>query len=154
MEADLRNGPIDGARAQVYLWYVSNSTSSGGTRLRILLADDHEPFRKQVRNLLRKKSGLELVGEAGDGEEAVRLARELEPAVVIMDVLMPRLNGIEATRRITTESPSVKVIALSMHGDEGFRRAMLDAGAATYLLKDNVLHELPRALLSIVTGSA
>ncbi len=131
---------------------MSNPTSSGGTLLRILLADDHEPFRKQVRNLVRKTSGLELVGEAGDGEEAVRLAGELRPAVVIMDIVMPRLNGIEATRRITNEFPSVQVIALSMYGDDGFKRAMLDAGAATYLLKDNVQHELPRALRSIAAG--
>jgi len=72
---------------------------------------------------------------------------------VVMDVVMPRLNGIEAARRITSELPSTKVIALSLHGDDGFRRAMLDAGASTYLLKDNVLHELHRALRSIAVAS-
>ena len=124
-------------------------TSSDGTRPGILLADDHELFRQRLRRLLAKESGFVLVGEAADGEEAIRLACELLPDIVIMDIMMPRLNGIEATRQITMAFPSIKVIGLSMHGDEGFRRAMLDAGASVYLLKDNVLHELPRTLLAI-----
>ena len=115
-------------------------------RLQILLADDNEPFRRRLRNLVDKSPDLEVLGEASDGEEAIRLARELQPDVVITDVVMPQLNGIEATRRIKRESPGVAVIALSMHGEDGFRRAMLDAGASTYLLKDNVLHELPKVL--------
>ena len=122
-------------------------------KLRILLADDHEAFRQRVRKLLRNTPGIELVGEAENGEEAVRLTAELKPDIVIMDVVMPRLNGLEATRRITHEFPSIKVIALSLHGDAGFRRAMLDAGASTYLLKDNVGHELPRTLRSILAGA-
>ena len=123
--------------------------ASGSRCLRILLADDNEPFRRRVRQLLGKTSGVELVGEAGDGEEALRLAGALQPDIVIMDVVMPRLNGIEAARRIRREWPSIKVIAMSLHGDDGFRRAMLDAGASIYLLKDNVRHELPRALRAI-----
>jgi len=121
-------------------------TSSGTPRPRILLVDDSEAFRGQVRKLLSKRTDLQLVGEAADGEEAVRLTHELAPDIVIMDILMPRLNGIGATLKITSEFPSITVIALSMHGDDGFRRAMLDAGASTYLLKDNVMHELPKAL--------
>ena len=128
-------------------------TYPDGTRLRLLLADDHEPFRQRLRHLLVKQSGFALVGEAADGEEAIRLARELLPDIVIMDIMMPRLNGIEATRQMTMAFPSIKVIGLSMHGDEGFRRAMLDAGASVYLLKDNVLHELPRTLLAIADRS-
>ena len=123
-------------------------------KLRILLADDHEAFRQRVRKLLRNTPGIELVGEAENGEEAVRLTAELKPDIVIMDVVMPRLNGLEATRRIRREFPSVEVIALTLHGDSGFRRAMLNAGASTYLLKDNVGHELPRTLRSILAGAA
>ena len=133
---------------------MDNPTSPEAARLRILLADDHEPFRQRLRKLLLKTPDLDLVGEAGNGEETVRLAGELKPDVVIMDVVMPRLNGVEATRRITREFPSIKVIALSLHGDNGFRRAMLDAGASIYLLKDNVGHELPRVLRSIAVGAA
>lgn len=129
-------------------------TSPDGMKLRVLLADDYEPFRRRVRQLLHKTPGLELVGEAGDGQEALRLAGELKPDVVILDVVMPRLNGLEATRRIRREFPSIKVIALSLHGDSGFRCAMLDAGASSYLLKENVSQELPRALRSMVAGSA
>lgn len=133
---------------------MDNPTPADGIKLRILLADDHQAFRQRMRKLLRNTPGFELVGEAGNGEEAVRLAGELKPDIVIMDVVMPRLNGVEATRRITREFPSIKVIALSLHGDSGFRRAILEAGASTYLLKDNVGHELPKALRSIVAGAA
>ena len=80
------------------------------------------------------------------------MAHELQPDVLVTDVLMPRLNGIEATRNIKSELPLTKVIALSMHGDDGFRRAMLDAGATTYLLKDNVSYELPKVLHSIAAA--
>lgn len=123
-------------------------------KLRILLADDHEPFRLRLRELLRNNPDFELVGEAENGEEAVRLAAELKPDIIIMDVVMPRLNGLEATRLIISEFPSIKVIALTLHGDSGFRRAMLDAGASTYLLKDNVVHELPGVLRSVAAGAA
>ena len=132
---------------------MDNPTSPNGTRPGILLADDHQLFRHCVRKLLRNMPDFELVGEAGNGEEAVWLAGELESDIVIMDVVMPVLNGLEATRLITQECPSVRVIALSIHGDSGFRRAMLDAGASTFLLKDNVCHELPGILRSMVAGT-
>lgn len=122
--------------------------------LKILLADDHESFRNRVRKLLCNTPGLELVGDAVDGEEAVRLAAELKPDIVIMDIAMPRLNGIEATRQITHACPSTRVIALSLHDDSGFRRAMFDAGASTYLLKDDVGNDLPKILHSILAGTA
>ena len=122
--------------------------------LAVLLADDNEPFRRRVRNFLDKVPEFQVVGDVADGEDAVRGARELQPDVVVMDVLMPRLNGIEATRRIRSEFPSINVIALSLHGDDGFRRAMLDAGATSYLLKDNVLNDLPKALRSIAASRA
>lgn len=134
-------------------WRVVRDTALAAP-LRILLVDDSEPFRRRLRNFLNKSPGLELLGEAMDGEEAVRLARELHPDVVITDVLMPGLNGIEATKRIKGESPEIEVIALSMEGDLGFRSAMRDAGASTYLLKDNVLHELLKALQLIAATHA
>lgn len=129
---------------------MDEGVESDRLRLRIVLADDNVPFRRRLGELLNKDRDFKLVGVAADGEEAVRLARKLNPDVVIIDIMMPRLNGIEATQRITGESLTVKVIGLSGHGDEGFRRAMLDAGASIYLLKDNVRDELPRVLRSIV----
>jgi len=120
--------------------------------MRVLLVDDNESFRRRVRKLINKLPGFELLAEAVDGEQAVRLAHEMHPDIVVTDVLMPQLNGIEATTRIKRESPCVEVIALSMHGDDGFRRAMLNAGALTYLLKDNVRHELPKVLHSIAAA--
>lgn len=122
--------------------------------LQVLIADDSEPFRRRVRKIVDNSPDVELLGEATDGEEAVRLARQLHPDIVVTDVLMPQLNGIEATRRIKSEFPAIDVIGLSMHGDDGFRTAMLDAGASTYLLKDNVLHELPKVLDSIAAARA
>lgn len=127
---------------------ISHDTPS----LRILLADDNEPFRRRMHKFMQETPDFGLLGEAASGEEAVRLAAELQPDVVVTDVLMPDLNGIEVTRRIKGEFPLIEVIALSMHDDEGFRRAMLDAGATTYLLKDNVLHELPKVLHSIAAA--
>jgi len=129
---------------------MDNPVPPDRIKLKLLLADDHKGFRQRVRKLLCNIPDFELVGEARNGEEAVRLAAELNPDIIIMDVVMPRLNGLEATRLIKHEFPSIRVIALSIHGDSGFRRAMLDAGASTYLLKDNVGHELPRALRSII----
>ena len=118
----------------------------------ILVAVDSAPFRRRVRKLINKLPGFELLAEAEDGEQAVRLAQELHPDIVVTDVVMPQLNGIEATTRIKSESPCVEVIALSMHGDDGFRSAMLDAGATTYLLKDNVSYELPKVLYSLAAA--
>lgn len=138
--------------AAVFAWPNATgirSYSRNAMHLQILIADDSEPFRRRVRKIVDKSPEVEFLGEATNGEDAVRLARELHPDIVVTDVLMPRLNGIEATRRIKQACPGVDVIGLSMHGDDGFRHAMLDAGASTYLLKDNVLHELPKAFHAI-----
>jgi len=118
--------------------------------LRILLVDDHQIVRQGLRTLLDKEPDMEVAAEAEDGRAAVRLAREVSPQVVIMDVAMPDLNGIEATRQIVAESPGIKVIALSMHADRRFVSNMLKAGASGYLLKDSAFEELARAIRTVV----
>jgi len=107
-----------------------------GRKIRVLVADDHEMMREGLAVLLRREPDIELVGGAFDGEVAVELARELRPDVVVMDVTMPRVNGIEATRRIVAELAGVSVIGLSMHEEADMAAAMREAGASGYLTKD------------------
>ncbi len=114
--------------------------------IRILLADDHRIVRQGLRTLLEKEPDMEVVAEAEEGRMAVRLARKLAPQVVIMDVGMPDLNGIEATRQVLADTPGLKVIALSMHSDRRFVVNMLKAGASGYLLKDSAFEELAAAI--------
>ena len=102
--------------------------------------------------LLEKLSGITIVGEAGDGISAVRMARDLKPDLVLMDIAMPDLNGIEATRRIMIESPGVKVIALSMHADKRFVRGMFMAGATGYVLKGSAFEEVATAIRTVAAG--
>src|SRR5688572_33159976 len=104
---------------------------------RILLVDDHELMREGLRSILEGEADVEIVGEASSGREAVALARTLEPDVVVMDVGMRDLNGIDATRQIVGELPAVQVIALSSHSDSRYVSAMLEAGAHGYVLKAN-----------------
>ena len=120
--------------------------------IRILLADDHKITRQGLRSLLDKQQDMEVVAEAEDGRTAVRLVGELSPNVVIMDVTMPDLNGVEATRQIVSQSPDVKIIALSMHSDTLFVTEMLRSGASGYLLKDCAFEELSRAIHAVVAG--
>jgi DNA-binding NarL/FixJ family response regulator len=119
---------------------------------RILLADDHRLMREGLKTLISGESDLEVVGEAEDGRGAVSLALELVPDIVIMDVAMPGLNGIEATRQILKQAPSVRVIALSMHSDRRFVGEMLKVGASGYLLKDGAFDELVRAIRAVLAG--
>jgi DNA-binding NarL/FixJ family response regulator len=116
---------------------------------RIILADDHGIMREGLRALLEKQSGIEVIAEADNGRTTVELSRELKPDVVIIDIAMPDLNGIEATRQIVAESPGVKVIALSMHSDRKFVREMLSAGASGYMLKDSAFEELDKAVSTV-----
>jgi len=122
--------------------------------IRVLLADDHTIMRSGLRSLLEKESDMEVVGEADNGRRTVQLARELSPDVVLMDISMPDLNGIEASRQIVSEVPDVKVVALSMHSDEQFVAQMLDSGAIGYLLKDCALEELCRAIRVVVANKS
>ena len=120
--------------------------------VRILLADDHKIVREGLRNLIEKQPNMEVAGEAENGRIAVRLVQELLPDIVIMDVAMPDLNGIEATRQILAKRPRVKVVALSMHADKRFVVQMLKAGASGYLLKDCAFEELVYALRAVVAN--
>lgn len=114
--------------------------------MRILIADDHAIVRQGLRSLIERRGGMEVIAEAEDGRQAVRLAHELAPDVVIMDVTMPQLNGVEATRQIRQQDPAVKVIVLSMHPDRHIVREALKAGAVGYVLKSYLFDELQRAL--------
>jgi two-component system NarL family response regulator len=121
--------------------------------IRILIADDHQMLREGLRAILEKQGNVEVVGEAGDGRTAVGMARELVPDVVAMDISMPDLNGVEATRQIKAENPAVKVIALSRHSDERYVRRMLEAGASGYVLKSGAYDELRRAVEAVIGGN-
>src|SRR5580704_11798878 len=120
--------------------------------LRILLADDHAMVRKGFRLILSAQSDMQIVGEASNGREAVELAEKLHPDVVVMDVTMPELNGIEATRRIAESAPRTRVLALSMHKDSVYVREILRAGARGYLLKDSADADLIAAVRSVAKG--
>ena len=114
--------------------------------IRILIADDHKIMRQGLRTLLERQEGMEIVAEAENGRIAVDLALQLTPDVVVMDVSMPELDGIEATRQITASNPEVKVIALSMHAERRFVERMMSAGASGYLLKDCAFDELTQVI--------
>jgi len=118
--------------------------------IKIILADDHQIVRQGLRSLLAGEPDMEVVGEADNGHETVKLVEQLDPDVVIMDISMPDLNGIEATRRLLAECTGVKVIALSMHSDSLFVLNMLRSGASGYLLKDCALEELVEAIRTVM----
>jgi two-component system, NarL family, response regulator NreC len=120
--------------------------------IRILLADDHKIIREGLQCLLQKQPDMEVVGEAQDGISAVRESENLHPDIVIMDIGMPHLNGIEATRQIVTRVRHSKIIALSMHSDKRFVLGMLKAGASGYLLKDCAFEELVTAIRTVLAG--
>ena len=118
--------------------------------IKIVLADDHQIVRHGLRSLLSAEPDIKVVGEADNGRAVVRLVQELSPQVVIMDISMPDLNGIEATRQILNDFSGVKVIALSMHSDSLFVLNMFKAGASGYLLKDCALEELVKAVRTVM----
>jgi DNA-binding NarL/FixJ family response regulator len=120
--------------------------------IRILVADDHGIVRQGLRSVLSRDSSFEIVAEAADGREAVMLAESLRPHIVIMDIAMPQLSGIEATGQITKNNPETRVIILSMHSDETYLLRALNAGAKGYLLKDSAEVDLVRAVHSVFRG--
>jgi DNA-binding NarL/FixJ family response regulator len=119
-------------------------------KIKIVLADDHQIVRQGLRTLLAAEPDMEVVAEADNGRTVLKLIQDLSPHVVIMDISMPDLNGIEATRQIVSENRRPKVIALSMHSDSLFVLNMLKAGASGYLLKDCALEELVKAIRAVV----
>jgi len=123
-------------------------------RIRILLADDHAVVRQGFKMILSAQPDMEIVGEAGNGREAVEQAEQLRPDVIVMDVAMPELNGIEATRRLLASTPHARVIALSMHKDSVYVREILRAGARGYLLKDSGAGDLVSAVRAVASGES
>lgn len=117
--------------------------------IKVLIADDHEILREGIRKMIEKEPDMEVVGEAEDGRSAVKLARKLAPDIVLMDITMPDLNGMDATRKIVSETPGVKVLALSMHQDRKYVTGMLEAGATGYLIKGCKFEELATAIRSV-----
>ncbi len=122
--------------------------------IRLLLVDDHEMMRDGLRSILEQDDQIEVIGEAASGRDAVELAARLLPDIVVMDVAMKDLNGIEATRQIRAASPRVKVLALSSHSDSRYVTAILDAGACGYVLKANAYDDLRRAIEAARAGKS
>ena len=123
-------------------------------RIRVLLADDHTILRDGIRALLDDQADIEVIGEAQDGLSTVKMVAKLKPDVVIMDIAMPMLNGIEATRQIQRDYPQVKVLILTMHENEEYIRQVLAAGALGYVLKDAAAHDLLGAIRAVHRGEA
>jgi two-component system, NarL family, response regulator LiaR len=123
-------------------------------KTRIFIADDHAMLREGMRNLLEKEKDFEIVGEAADGEEAVRLAGKLKPDIVIMDIVMPRLNGIEATKQIKQISPSTALLILTAYSDIRYIIGLLEAGACGYLLKNSPGKDVIRAIRAVRSGES
>ncbi len=124
------------------------------SKIKVIIADDHALFREGTRNLIEQEKDLEVVGEASDGEEAVELVTRLCPHVALMDIAMPRVNGIEATRQIKAYQPSTAVLILTAYDNDQYILALLEAGAAGYLLKNVSGKELVNAIRAVYAGEA
>ena len=117
--------------------------------IKILLADDHQIMRDSLRSLIAKQPGMELVAEAENGRAAIKMNRKFRPDVIVMDIHLPEVSGIEATRQIVEEFPGTKVVAFSMHSDQQFVIGAIKAGVSGYLLKDSAYEELTRAIRAV-----
>jgi DNA-binding NarL/FixJ family response regulator len=125
----------------------------GQCTLSLLIADDDPGFRKVVRRLLETEWDAVVVGEAGDGEEALRLAQEFRPDVILMDIAMPRLGGLEAIQRAKAERPDTKIVVVTVHGEDAYRKAAADRGADAFVLKKKISTELLPAIRRAASGS-
>jgi NarL family two-component system response regulator LiaR len=123
-------------------------------KTRILIADDHAMLREGMRNLLEQERDFELVGEATDGEEAVKMAKELKPDIIIMDIVMPKLNGVEATKQIKQISPSTALLILTAYSDIRYIIGLLEAGACGYLLKNSPGKDVVKAIRAVRSGES
>jgi DNA-binding NarL/FixJ family response regulator len=121
-------------------------------KLRVLLADDHEMMREGLKLLVNRQTDMETVGETDNGREAVELARELKPDVVVMDISMPEMNGLKATEKLKALCPEIRILTLTLHADDAYLRKLLKAGASGYLLKKSASGELVRAIRSVSAG--
>ncbi|HKR58871.1 MAG TPA: response regulator transcription factor [Pyrinomonadaceae bacterium] len=121
-------------------------------RVRVLIAEDHDTVREGLRLILTAQSDIDVVGEAGDGRSAIEQAKKLEPDVVLMDVSMPQLNGLKATKELTACCPNIKVLTLTRHKDDGYLQQLLRAGAAGYVLKQSPSTELLHAIRAVAAG--
>jgi len=120
--------------------------------MNILIADDHGVVREGLKVLIDNQPGMKVVGEAEDGQKVVELAKQLSPDIIVMDIAMPNLNGVEATRLIIEENPNIRIIALSVHSDKHFVTEMLKAGASGYVLKSCLFDEVLRAIQTVGGG--
>jgi signal transduction histidine kinase/ActR/RegA family two-component response regulator len=154
-ELELESAPSEGeADGRVFDAASVDSAPAGEGRIRVLLVDDHRILRMGLASLLRSEADIEVVGEAVDGQMAIEMSRELRPDVVVMDITMPRMNGIDATRRILAEAPSVRVIGMSMHEQDDMANAMRSAGAVAYLTKGCPSDELCQVIRDVCSSHA
>jgi DNA-binding NarL/FixJ family response regulator len=123
-----------------------------GKKITVLLVDDHSLVRRGFRRILEDESDMQVVGEAGDGEESIKLAKELHPQVIVMDCALPGMNGLQATRRIMEDSPNTAVLMLSMHTESTWVRQAIEAGAKGYVLKEAMDLELGAAIRKVAAG--
>ena len=123
-------------------------------KLRILLAEDHKTVREGIKLLVNAQTDMEVIGEAGDGEAAVRLASELDPDIVVMDISMPELNGLRATRRMRSNGLKLKILMLTRHTDDGYLQQLIEAGANGYVLKQSAPNELINAIRAVGNGNS